>query len=293
MQAILITAYKNFQHLEDIIDFFESDDFSIYIHIDKKSVLAEKERIRLVEKKNVRLISSAYSINWGGLNHLKAILLLADEALKDKRNTYFHLITGHDYPIKPISEFQRYFEDNSNDYMEFHTLPYPAWKRESGGLDRLSRYNFYDIVDGRVGFGKFITNTLLSIQKIIGFKRQFYKNFPSLYGGSTYWSLRRESVNYVFEYMAEHPNFLQRFKYSFCSEEIFFQTILLNSPLKENIINHNMRFIVWEERNGNFPANLDESDYRNITLTESFFARKFEFPISQKLLKKIKTDINK
>lgn len=36
-QAILITAYKNYHHLEEIIAFFD-DDFEIYIHIDRKSI---------------------------------------------------------------------------------------------------------------------------------------------------------------------------------------------------------------------------------------------------------------
>ena len=37
-QAILITAYKHFDHLYDIVTYFD-DRFAIYMHIDKKTVV--------------------------------------------------------------------------------------------------------------------------------------------------------------------------------------------------------------------------------------------------------------
>lgn len=286
MQAILITAYKNYAHLNELVNFFDRN-FSIYIHVDKKSLIDEKNLSDLRRKKNVFLVSQEYKINWGGINHLKAILLLANRALENNQNTYFHLITGHDYPIKTLSDFYGFHEANKDkNFMEFHTLPYSAWPEE--GMDRLSRYNLYDLIDGRNGFGERLIKGFSKIQKILGFTRKFYPGFPKLYGGSTYWSLNRCSLEYVFHYMKEHPRFLKRFKYSFCSEELFFQTILLNSSVKDSIINNNMRYIVWEERNGNFPANLDENDYENIIKSDALFARKIEYPVSSILFSKIK-----
>ena len=291
MQAILITAYKNYHHLENLVNFFDGS-FNIYIHIDKKSSLSKENLNKLSSKERVQYVSQQYKINWGGINHLKAILDLIKEAINNKENEYFHLITGHDYPIKPLEEFSQFFEKNKgNDFMEYHTLPYSSWPEN--GMDRLSRYNIYDLLDGRTGVNERLIKGFSKLQKAIGFKRSFSKNFPPLFGGSTYWSLKRESLEYVFQYMNDHPKYLKRFNYSFCSEEIFFQTILLNSPMKETLINNNMRFIIWEERNGNFPANLDSSDYENIKNSDALFARKFEYPVSESLLNKIKADISK
>lgn len=291
MQAILITAYKNYHHLENLVNFFDGS-FNIYIHIDKKSSLSKENLNKLSSKERVQYVSQQYKINWGGINHLKAILDLIKEAINNKENEYFHLITGHDYPIKPLEVFSQFFEKNKgNDFMEYHTLPYSSWPEN--GMDRLSRYNIYDLLDGRTGVNERLIKGFSKLQKAIGFKRSFSKNFPPLFGGSTYWSLKRESLEYVFQYMNDHPKYLKRFKYSFCSEEIFFQTILLNSPMKETILNNNMRFIIWEDRNGNFPANLDSSDYENIKNSDALFARKFEYPVSESLLNKIKADISK
>ncbi|SHG25394.1 beta-1,6-N-acetylglucosaminyltransferase [Dysgonomonas macrotermitis] len=289
MQSVLITAYKNIQHLEEIIDFFD-DNFNIYIHIDKKSVIPSGAIDELYKKGNVKYISRKYKINWGGLNHLLAILDITRQAFDNNENQYFHLITGHDYPIKPKEEFDIFYQKNKGlNFMEYHQLPYEPWPEQ--GMDRLSRYNMYDLIDGRSGKNEILLKRFSKLQKLLGIKRSFRKDFPQQHGGSTYWSLSRESIGYTFSYLKENPWFLKRFKYTFCAEEIFFQTILMNSPLKDKIINNNMRFIVWENRNGNFPANLDLTDYNNIQNTEALFARKFEYPTSGQLLSLIKKDL--
>lgn len=287
-QAILITAYKNYSHLCDLVNFFDSD-FLIYIHIDKKSLISHEEIKELRSNENVACVSQEYKINWGDINHLKSIIYLAKRAITDENNTFFHLITGHDYPIKDLNCFKSFGQNLNQNFMEFHSLPYDSWPE--GGMDRLSRFNLYDWVDGKSGLGERFVKGISKIQNKIGFKRKFTKDFPQLFGGSTYWSINREAMLYVFNYMSTYPNYLKRFRFSFCSEEIFFQTILLNSPLKESFINDNLRFIIWEERNGNFPANLDEADYNSIKESNALFARKFEYPCSQDLLNCIKKDV--
>ncbi|MDR1809463.1 MAG: beta-1,6-N-acetylglucosaminyltransferase [Prevotella sp.] len=287
---ILITAYKNVEHLYKIVDFFDAANskFSFYIHLDKKSVLPEAALNKLREKACVKLVSRQYKVNWGGVNHLKAILLLIEEALKDSGDGYFHLITGHDFPVQPPEKFSAFFEENKEkEFLEYNKLPYSKW--ENGGFDRLLFYNPYDLFDGRSGLRENIAKKIIKIQKTIRFRRKLPLNFPNLYGGSTYWSLSRKCIEHIYKYVETHPEFLKRFDYTFCAEEIFFQTIILNSPFSGNAVNNNLRFIVWEKRNGNFPANLDESDYEAIKASGAFFARKFEYPVSERLLEKFES----
>ncbi len=285
-QAILITAYTNIEHLFDVICSFNAN-YNIYIHIDKKSKVRDKDISRLLSKGNV-FLSCKYNVNWGGINHLKAILLLLQEAFKNEENEYFHLITGHDFPIKSSSEIEAFLHNNNRkNFIEYSKYPIKEW--EYGGYNRILYYNLYDCVNARKGWQKAFVRNVLKFQRLFKIKRNFPKNFPKdIYGGSTYWSLNREIIEYVFKYMSENPQYLKRFEYTFCSEEIFFQTILLNSPLKDTIVNNNLRFIVWEERNGNIPANLDESDFEAIKNSDAFFARKFEYPVSIPLLEQIK-----
>lgn len=287
-QGILITAYKNIEQLSDLLDAFD-DNFVFYIHIDKKSEIPQIEIDKLKSKKGVLLVSQAYDIKWGGINHLKAILLLLEVGLKNAEITYFHLITGQDYPIKKSAEIISFMNENSGkEFMEYNSLPYKDWPR--GGMNRLEHYNLNDVFNGREGIGRSIIMKLLAVQRILGFKRKFPASFPKdLYGGSTYWTLSKSCIEYVFKYLKSHPEYLKRFDYSFCSEEIFFQTIILNSPFKDKVVNNCLRYIVWEVRNNSFPANLDSSDLESILSSDALFARKIEHPHSDKLLKEVKS----
>lgn len=75
-QAILITAYKDFDHLEEIIKIFD-ESFELYVHIDKKSNVSAIQLSRFQSYLQVKLISQKYKVNWGGINHLKSILYLS------------------------------------------------------------------------------------------------------------------------------------------------------------------------------------------------------------------------
>ncbi|NDW18279.1 hypothetical protein D0T53_06930 [Dysgonomonas sp. 216] len=284
--AIIITAYKNIEHLIKIATFFNYDNFKIYIHIDRKSKVSASDTEKLSQIKSIELISQKYKINWGGINHLKAILHLSEEALKDSSNEYIHLITGHDYPIKSCKNIDSFIYNNKGkEFMEVQKLPYERWPH--GGLDRIEQYNFYDYLNGRSGFGRVFIALTKKLQTLIKFKRKLPKWFPPLYGGSTYWTLSSECVKYVLQHTNSNPAYLARFKYSFCSEEIFFQTLIMDSPFKHNVVNNNLRFIFWKERNGNFPANLDDSDFESLINSDALFARKFEYPVSQSLLNEV------
>lgn len=289
-QAILITAYKNYNHLEEIIAFFD-ENFEIYIHIDKKSKISKDELSLLLNNEIVKLVSQKYKVNWGSFNHLKSILYLSNEALKNNHNKYFHLISGHDYPTKSIEEFDYFIKNAEKDHLDCFDMSFTGWGI-NGGYDRLEHYNFYDLFNWKIDFQKKIIKKLLKWQKQIGFKRRISIDMPKMYGGSTWWSLSRISLEYVIEFSKNNPSFFKRFRYTFCPEEFYFQTVLINSKLKSKIVNSNLRYIDWSNRNGNNPSILDESDFHEIEVSKSFFARRFEYPVSMKLLQKIKNNFS-
>lgn len=105
MQAILITAYKNQDYLKKLIRFF-SNKYKVYVHLDKKSKI---QRDSLLLNKNVTVIKK-YIVNWGGLNHLLAILDLLEMALSDEQVKYIHIISGQDIPVKPLADFSNFEE---------------------------------------------------------------------------------------------------------------------------------------------------------------------------------------
>lgn len=270
-QAILITAYKDFCQLKKLVQEFDSS-FNIYIHVDKKSVFTASIKKDLINISNVHYVSQDYKVNWGGLNHLKSYLKLCDIALENKDNGYFHLITGQDFPIQSNNYFKKLSKEGKN-YLSSFKMPASGWK--GGGMDRVEQYNLYDIFDAKKS-DKWIY-LFKRLQLRIKFKRNIDTSLGQLYGGNTYWSLTREALQYVITYTNEHPKFFKRFKFTFCAEEIYFQTILMNSELRERITNSDLRYIDWITGRGGHPAFLDETDFENIISSKKLFARKLNY----------------
>lgn len=280
--AILILVHNN---LERVNDFFEIYDhrFYFFIHIDSKSKISN-ERIEMVKKSNSNIvfIGSEYKVNWGGFNFLKAILLLCKKAVDYGGFDYIHSTSESNLPIKTKNEFVDFFEKNRG-YQFIEHFPLETDKWYLGGLNRFNLYNLYDTFNAKTKIGNFTINKIKTAQKLIGINRDIKKRIPNLFGGSCWFSLTHDCVSYCLNYLDTHPEFLKCFKYSHCPEEALFQTVILNSPFKDQVINDHLNYIDWEFRNGNSPANLDLSDLPILLDSEKLSARKIIPGISDQL----------
>ncbi|WP_207532156.1 beta-1,6-N-acetylglucosaminyltransferase [Desertivirga arenae] len=281
-QAVAILAHKNFEHLVKIIESFDPD-YSFYINIDNKSNYSAENIKQLRAHPRVTYISE-FKMNWGSIFIVQSVLQLIGEILKDKDIKYAHLMSGQDFLVKSSRQLTLYLKENEGkQFMEYFKLPNEVWYE--GGLNRLKYYYLFDIFKARTGILRRINNTLLSLQKLLGIERTFKLACIPIYGGRTWWSLSSDCLSYLYNYAKQNPDFVKKFRHVFCSDELLLPTILMNSHFAPLVVNNSLRYICWESRNGNYPANLDESDWLPIQRTNCFFARKFEYPVSLKLLK--------
>jgi len=88
--CIIMTAYKD---IEAINRFIAStpDDWGIYIHIDRKSAIAESE----IEKK--AHVFKFQKVYWGSWEHPFVILYLMEKALSNGNYDYYHIVSGQDF----------------------------------------------------------------------------------------------------------------------------------------------------------------------------------------------------
>lgn len=289
-QAILVISYQNIFHLIDLVDFLSDGDFCFYIHIDKKSKIDQGEIEKLKSKDCVCLISRKYKINWGGFNLTKAILYLVGEASRNKEIEYMHLISGADFPIKNSAEISQSLAKNQGkEFIENFKMLESEWANY--GMNRIEYYHFTDLFNIKSGFGRKVSKFLFLLQRKFNLKRKINSGFPTLYGGSTWWTLSTPCLKYVLEYIKGNPDFVNRFKYTLIADEIFFQTIIMNSPFNKNVMPHNYRFILWNSETSSHPDVLNEMDLSNLLQSDKLFARKFNYPESQKLAFLLKSKI--
>lgn len=283
VHAFLVTVYKDEAQVCSLITQLLKYNSRVYLHIDKKTgALQKKLEAKYSGSKNVFLLANPVRVYWGGFSHLEAILALLKAAYAETESSRFHLLSGQDLPIRSKTEFDHFFRTNAHkEYITCFKLPDAQWA--NGGLDRIQHFHLNDIFNPKKFIYPRINGRLLRLQKWLGIKRKQPACISSWYGGGTWWSLSRKAVDEIFNFQEKHPGFIRRFKHTYCPEEIFFQTILSHSPLKDSIMPEDLRYIDWNVPGGKFPPVLDESYLEKIFKNEKFFARKFDSAIPENL----------
>ena len=279
-QAILITAYKDLDFLPKIVNAFD-EDFDFYIHVDKKC----KEPYPHFTHKGKVVIVSNYRIEWGSWKYIWSIYDLLALAHSSGNYSYFHLISGNDYPIKSTEQFKQFFSpQNDQNYIEYHHLPRPSWVGE-GGIERIRYYwignQWHDIRHHGT-----LTRWLVKVQRKLKVRRKWAKD-NNLYGGGVFFSISNTGAESILSVPTRKIHHLTRFTHA--PEEITTQTILLNTP-GLNCINDSLRLILWEGDAAS-PKTLTEQDFETIRASNAFFARKMDPVISQKLLSMIDNEL--
>lgn len=108
--AYLIMAHNEPYVLEKLIRMLDYPDNDIYIHIDEKSQLINKDAL-YTNSAHLVVIPSR-NVTWGGVSQVNIVLDLLAEALKTQHD-YYHLISGVDLPLKKHSDMVAFFENNN------------------------------------------------------------------------------------------------------------------------------------------------------------------------------------
>ena len=282
--AILIIAHKYPEMLIPLIEYFKQD-CAVYIHYDRNTLLTEKEATRLRSFPQVKGLYQQFAVHWGGYSVLQTELFLLQQAYNDGIADYYHILSGQDYPIKPLSYFLTFFEKHSGrDFMEFEAHSIAQWATPF--FDRY-RYTFFnDMIDGRSPAGRAFTGKVLQLQTQHNVCQPPPPVFSEIYKGSQWMSLSSTSVSQILTYTHKQPSFYHWLERTFAPEETYIQTILLNQKT-EPAVNDNLRFILWTGENGNNPSNLSLQHWEQIVKSNALFARKMEPPYCTELIKVI------
>lgn len=288
-QVILIQAHKNKSQLCRLISYFRGE-CDIFIHIDKTSAFTSEDIDEISGLPGVRKVYRKYSVHWAGFSILQCEIFLLQEALKHSDGTYFHLLSGQDYPLRPLSEFLHHFfhEVTSDGYISNKQMPHSGV--DDSTFYRFDYFVFTDYIQARAEKGFRLVHRLIDWQKKLGIKRRIPDQVPRLYGGSAWFSISRRSAKYLVDYTRNSPALYRRMRFTFYPEESYVGTVLMNSGFSNNINNSdNLRFIYWNkpgrERS---PVNLTVKHLERILKNSTaFFARKLEYPESEPLMELI------
>ena len=113
--AYLIMVHKNIEQVQRLVNALDSEYNDIYIHIDKK-YHCDKQKITTSFSK--LYIFSNIDVKWGDYSIVECELLLLKKAINGNYS-YYHLLSGEDFPIKKKSEIYNFFEKNKKEFIFF------------------------------------------------------------------------------------------------------------------------------------------------------------------------------
>lgn len=284
--AILILAHKDFDQVRHLIEYFVRDCY-VYVHIDKKAAITPEELHSIDSMPQVRAAYRKYKVHWGGFSILKTEMFLLRQVLKDGDCDYVHLISGQDYPIKPLDDFLKFFEEHKGkEFIRYANIPNRNWDHYT--FSRFQYYYPYDYINKSRKAAITVMQKIIFWEHKLGIKRRIPDQFDRLYGSTQWFSITRTAVQAIIDHTNGNPSFYRRARWTFAAEEYYIATVLVNVSGQNKAVPSDLRFIIWRDENGNCPANLGIEHFRLLASSNKFlFARKMESDVSKDLIRNI------
>jgi len=300
--AYTLGVHKNPEQVHRLLHSIYSPDDLYYINIFGVDSLAKRslweDRLATFKESNV-FLAFKDSNAWGTIDQVNATL---DSMKYFSGLEYSHFInlSGQCYPIIPINKIKDFFSKTKSSFIAYDKMPaYSAYEKiknltypPNTAYHERFAYHYYPVLSkGPMKFIKAFlrvrkdTNLFVRIPRI---KKDLLRSIE-LFKGSNWFCLHKFHVDYILEYIHKNPEYSRLFSTVHCSDEHFFHIILLNSPFRSEIVNDNLRYIVWD-RFGAAPEILRVENFNEIVNSGKFFARKFDITVDSEILDLI--DIN-
>lgn len=257
-----------------------TDDTTFFVHVDRRTRPGVFEAMRdAVSGVADVVFLPRYASAWGTFGHVRASLEGIRAALAAPAHIdYALLVTGQDYPLRANEEIAGFLRDSGGrSYMEHEALPRAGewWAPERGGLDRIERWHLR--VAGR-------PLSVRGRRRLPGGLRPF--------GGSAHWALSRACLEHVQHFVADHPELPRFFRFTRSPDELFFQTILLNSSLADTIFSDDLRYTKWKPPSPH-PELLEPADLDTLRTarTGALLARKFEADTAPAMVDLVESEV--
>lgn len=273
--AYCIIAHNDPYCLQTLIDLVDDERNDIFIILDKKTDFKSFVGLRTRKSKLIIPLPQLIDVQWGSLSQIKAELFSFKTSINSGEYEYIHLLSGQDLPLKTQDYIHRYF-----DSLKKGTNMIGFAQGEFNRHDLANKTDYYYYFINRYKYpilfvrGLFILyrNTMVSVQKLVGFKRRWSLK-P--YKGCNWVSITSEFAQYLVE---NEEMILRMFRRVPCADEIYKQTLMMASPFKDTVYNASLDFagmtrkIDW--RRGK-PYTWSSHDFDELVTSDALFARKF------------------
>lgn len=269
--AHLLLTHANPAQLKRLMDSLAHPDADFYIHVDLKADIGPF--LPLADNKHIFLIKKREKVFWGAYSIVQATVNAFYEIMgSGKKYDFINLLSGQDYPLKSTEEIHDFLGLNRGKAF-MHTLSITDEWQEA--IPRITRYHLSNYQFAGRHQAEKLLNFLLPERKM--------PNGLIPVGRSQWFTITPTHVKYILEYLEKNRHVQRFFELTWGVDEIIFQTLLYNSPHKDEMVNDNLRYIDWSEGKAS-PKTFTIQDLSVLTHSGKLFARKFNENIDSDIL---------
>lgn len=273
--AYLIIVHNEPWLLQTLVNLIDDERNDIFIAVDSRTDIGIFKNVNAV--KSHLTFTRQCDNRWGSVKLIETEFVLFEAAQNAGHYSYYHLLSGQDLPIKSQNYIHNVCDRlQGKEFVGFVKNTADALRE----IENKTRYYYILQRHFRCSniFEKIIVKAIqkswLMLQKQFGIRRRYPFQLKK---GCQWVSITDDFCKYLLDRKEE---VLKMFNHTFCPDEIFLQTVLYNSPFRNNIFDFEneyhscLRYIDWGRgkpytwTDGDFEELMDKSN-------ECFFARKF------------------
>jgi hypothetical protein len=271
--AILVMAHRLPEQVRALCDRLLHRDIDVYLHIDKK--VDESIYIGKGLNSNINYIKNRTDIQWGCFSIVESIITCYQEIQSKLKYDYICNISGQDLPIKSMDQLIEFIKNHKGkEFIEQvpFTIENEWWKENKR---RVQSYSFINLNF----IGKF------RIERIVNL---IFPNRPPprnicFSGNSGWFCLSNNAISFIVDTYKKNRRLTNFFRFVWGADEIYFSTVLYNSPFKDKLIG-NLLHTEWLPSDKLHPKVFTSEDKTQLERSNRFFARKFDITIDKEII---------
>ncbi len=311
MIAYMIMCHKNAQQVLRLAKKLISSKSDVIIHADSTlsddeyNVLSEAsasmDGIYLTERRLHGVLDSRSLVD---IAMEMVISIYKVQETENKHYKYFALLSGQDYPIKPLNHINSKL-DSSYPKPFIDCTPYDStnWiyhKFKGNNFVHNFKRKINELFPHRRNIiRKFLVLLYLILSKVVEILpiNDYHKLMRldiELYGGSAWWILPDIVINFIrYEYESQ-SDLMKLLLNSNTPEETFFQIMTMRSPVKnlveinpKDMVLQNCKTWAYFSDDGKpfkgHPYIFTENEFDKLATSDCWFARKFDMNVDEKI----------
>lgn len=285
--AYMILAHKSDLTFYTLLQMLDHPRNDLFIHMDIKNNQFDPETVYSTVKHSHVYLTERMSITWGDYRQVFARIHLIQKARETGENyCYYHFISGEDLPIQTQDYIHQFFDENAGkEFVNYEWEEFPYH----------SRVRYYYLFQDKAGRGRSLYKWIfrgldrasIACQKLF----KVWRNPEVPFGKGEAWaSITKDMADYILDNRKDVEKW---FKYTFCGDEEWFQTVADASGLSKNLYRPKtekqtcdiMRLIDW---NRGDPYVFRSEDWEELRDSDMLWARKFDARVDSQIIEKLR-----